>query len=112
MARERWMRCYRCWSHNLEVQLRYEAAVSVDIPAGRMAATVDEAQEAVVWKKTGHLRRPKRTASGHARQSLRVRHSRAARRRHGVDFEVRSDPRASGEVGQRDSTPSPLKRSR
>ncbi|MEA2419562.1 MAG: hypothetical protein QOE60_1768, partial [Thermoleophilaceae bacterium] len=29
-----WLRCYRCWSQNLEVQLHYEGILKVDADTG------------------------------------------------------------------------------
>jgi hypothetical protein len=43
-----WLRCYRCWSQDLEVQVRYEGALKVDAQTGE-ARDPDEATiEAVV----------------------------------------------------------------
>jgi hypothetical protein len=43
-----WLRCYRCWSMNLEVQVHYEGIHRIDPSTGFRAETVDELQEAVV----------------------------------------------------------------
>ncbi|MDQ4130010.1 MAG: hypothetical protein M3133_03315 [Actinomycetota bacterium] len=43
-----WLRCYRCWSQNLEVQVHYEGVLKVDPDSGEAADPVEEAQEAVV----------------------------------------------------------------
>ena len=43
-----WLRCYRCWSHNLEVQVHYEGIHRIDPETGERADVVDELQEAVV----------------------------------------------------------------
>jgi hypothetical protein len=43
-----WLRCYRCWSQNLEIQLHYDAIRRVDPDTGIPAEGVDEVQEAVV----------------------------------------------------------------
>jgi hypothetical protein len=43
-----WLRCYRCWSRNLEVQLHYDAIRKVDPENGIPAEGIDEVQEAVV----------------------------------------------------------------
>lgn len=43
-----WLRCYRCWSRNLEVQLHYDAIRKVDPDSGLPAEGVDEIQESVV----------------------------------------------------------------
>jgi hypothetical protein len=40
-----WLRCYRCWSQNLEVQVHYEGVLKVDPDT---AEAVEEVQEAVV----------------------------------------------------------------
>jgi hypothetical protein len=43
-----WLRCYRCWSTNLEVQVHYEGIHKLDPDTGERAEVVDEMQEAVV----------------------------------------------------------------
>ena len=43
-----WLRCYRCWSQNLEVQLHYEGILKVDPQTGEAVDPVEEVQEAVV----------------------------------------------------------------
>lgn len=43
-----WLRCYRCWSRNLEVQFHYDAIRKVDPESGVPAEGVDEIQESVV----------------------------------------------------------------
>jgi hypothetical protein len=43
-----WLRCYRCWSRNLEVQYHYDAIRRVDPESGAPAEGVDEIQESVV----------------------------------------------------------------
>jgi len=43
-----WLRCYRCWSQNLEVQLHYEGILNVDPVTGEAVDPVEEVQEAVV----------------------------------------------------------------
>src|SRR5215213_6705167 len=43
-----WLRCYRCWSQNLEVQLHYEGILKVDPSTGEAVDPVEEVQEAVV----------------------------------------------------------------
>ena len=43
-----WLRCYRCWSRNLEVQLHYEGILKVDSESGEAVDPVEEVQEAVV----------------------------------------------------------------
>jgi hypothetical protein len=43
-----WLRCYRCWSTNLEVQVHYEGALGVDPETGEAINPVDEVREAVV----------------------------------------------------------------
>jgi hypothetical protein len=43
-----WLRCYRCWSQNLEVQVHYEGIHRIDPMTGERAEVVDELQEAVV----------------------------------------------------------------
>jgi hypothetical protein len=46
--RTAWLRCYRCWSQNLEIQLHYDAIRRVDPETGIPAEGVDEVQESVV----------------------------------------------------------------
>ncbi|MGE5281297.1 MAG: hypothetical protein ACM3N0_03065 [Chloroflexota bacterium] len=46
--RSAWLRCYRCWSQNLEIQLHYDAIRRVDPENGALAEGVDEIQEALV----------------------------------------------------------------
>src|ERR1035437_428620 len=43
-----WLRCYRCWSQNLEVQVHYEGIHRIDPENGERGEVVDEMQEAVV----------------------------------------------------------------
>jgi hypothetical protein len=43
-----WLRCYRCWSTDLEVQVHYEGIHKIDPETGERAEPVDELQEAVV----------------------------------------------------------------
>lgn len=43
-----WLRCYRCWSRNLEVQFHYEGVYKVDPETGEAIDAVEEIQEAVV----------------------------------------------------------------
>ena len=43
-----WLRCYRCWSQNLEAQVHYDAILRIDPESGTFAERVDEVQEAVV----------------------------------------------------------------
>src|SRR5436853_116943 len=43
-----WLRCYRCWSTDLEVQVHYEGIHRIDPDTGERAEVVDELQEAVV----------------------------------------------------------------
>ncbi|MGH2839679.1 MAG: hypothetical protein ACRDKY_02505 [Solirubrobacteraceae bacterium] len=43
-----WLRCYRCWSTDLEVQVHYEGIHKIDPETGEPAEPVDELQEAVV----------------------------------------------------------------
>ena len=45
--RSAWLRCYRCWSQNLEIQIHYDAIRRVDLD-GDLAEGVDEVQEALV----------------------------------------------------------------
>jgi hypothetical protein len=46
--RSAWLRCYRCWSQNLEIQIHYDAIRRVDPETGIPADGVDEVQESVV----------------------------------------------------------------
>ena len=43
-----WLRCYRCWSQDLEVQVHYEGIHKLDPETGERAEVIDELQEAVV----------------------------------------------------------------
>src|SRR3954449_11115622 len=43
-----WLRCYRCWSQNLEVQVHYEGVLKVDPDSGEAVEPVEEGREAVV----------------------------------------------------------------
>jgi hypothetical protein len=43
-----WLRCYRCWSQDLEVQVHYEGIHKIDPDSGERSEVVDELQEAVV----------------------------------------------------------------
>jgi hypothetical protein len=43
-----WLRCYRCWSQDLEVQVHYEGIHRIDPATGERVEVVDELQEAVV----------------------------------------------------------------
>src|SRR5947209_4812312 len=43
-----WLRCYRCWSQDLEVQVHYEGIHKIDPQTGERAEVIDELQEAVV----------------------------------------------------------------
>ena len=43
-----WLRCYRCWSQKLDVQVHYEGIHKIDSATGERADVVDELQEAVV----------------------------------------------------------------
>ena len=46
--RSAWLRCYRCWSQNLEIQIHYDAIRRVDPESGIPAEGIDEVQESVV----------------------------------------------------------------
>lgn len=43
-----WLRCYRCWSTELEVQVHYDGVHRIDPETGERAEPVEELQEAVV----------------------------------------------------------------
>src|SRR3979411_2816687 len=43
-----WLRCYRCWSQNLEVQVHYEGIHRIDPQTGERGEVGEELQEAVV----------------------------------------------------------------
>ena len=43
-----WLRCYRCWSQNLEVQVHYGGYTRIDANTGERGEVVDEMHEAVV----------------------------------------------------------------
>ena len=40
-----WLRCYRCWSQSLEIQIHYDAIRRVDPETGVPAEGIDEVQE-------------------------------------------------------------------
>jgi hypothetical protein len=40
--RTAWLRCYRCWSQNLEIQIHYDAIRRVDPESGSLADGIDE----------------------------------------------------------------------
>jgi len=46
--RSSWLRCYRCWARDLEVQLHYDAILRIDPDSGEPSERLDEVQEAVV----------------------------------------------------------------
>ena len=46
--RSAWLRCYRCWATDLEVQLHYDAILRIDPETGEPSDRLDEVQEAVV----------------------------------------------------------------
>jgi hypothetical protein len=46
--RAAWLRCYRCWSQSLEIQIHYDAIRRIDPASGAVTEGVDEVQEAVV----------------------------------------------------------------
>ncbi len=46
--RSAWLRCYRCWSQNLEIQIHYDAIRRVDPESGVLAEGIDEIQESLV----------------------------------------------------------------
>jgi hypothetical protein len=46
--RSAWLRCYRCWSQNLELQLHYDSIRQVDPETGDVMDEIDEMQEALV----------------------------------------------------------------
>jgi hypothetical protein len=43
-----WLRCYRCWSQNLEAQVHYDAILKIEPLSGQPGERIDEVQEAVV----------------------------------------------------------------
>ncbi len=43
-----WLRCYRCWSRSLEVQLHVEGIYKIDPDSAERTETVDELHEAVI----------------------------------------------------------------
>ncbi len=36
-----WLRCYRCWSQNLEAQVHYDAILRIDPESGAFSERVD-----------------------------------------------------------------------
>lgn len=43
-----WLRCYRCWSRNLEIQIHYDAIREIDPDTGIPTEGMDEVQESIV----------------------------------------------------------------
>ena len=43
-----WLRCYRCWSQNLEVQVHYEGVLKVDPDTGEAVEPVEDRWERMV----------------------------------------------------------------
>ena len=43
-----WLRCYRCWSQNLKIQIHYDAIRRIDPESGVPTEGIDEIQESVV----------------------------------------------------------------
>ena len=43
-----WLRCYRCWSQNLEAQVHYEGILKVDAVTAEAIDPIEEVQEAVI----------------------------------------------------------------
>ena len=43
-----WLRCYRCWSQELEVHVHYDGIHRIDPDTGERAEVLEELQEAVV----------------------------------------------------------------
>src|ERR1700761_9611778 len=60
--RSAWLRCYRCWSQDLEIQLHYDAIRRVDPETGALAEGVDEGQEAGVQGLAAIQERPRLTS--------------------------------------------------
>jgi hypothetical protein len=46
--RASWLRCYRCWSQNLEVQIHYDAIRRIDPESGAPTEGIEEVQDSVV----------------------------------------------------------------
>lgn len=46
--RSAWLRCYRCWAQELEVQVHYDAILRIDPDTAEPSERIDEVQEAVV----------------------------------------------------------------
>jgi hypothetical protein len=46
--RHAWLRCYRCWARDLEVQLHYDAILRIDPETGESAERLEEVSDAVV----------------------------------------------------------------
>jgi hypothetical protein len=46
--RASWLRCYRCWSQNLEVQIHYDAIRRIDPESGSPTEGIEEVQDSVV----------------------------------------------------------------
>ncbi len=43
-----WLRCYRCWSQNLEAQVHYEGVYRIDSESGERSEVIDELEESVI----------------------------------------------------------------
>ena len=48
-----WLRCYRCWSRNLEVQIHYDALRKVDPETRSNAGPLLKAAEAILGNLSG-----------------------------------------------------------
>ena len=46
--RASWLRCYRCWSQNLEVQIHYDAIRRIDPESGQPTEGIEDVQDSVV----------------------------------------------------------------
>ena len=44
-----WLRCYRCWSQNLEVQVHYEGIHRIDPATGLAVESFEVPDEDVSW---------------------------------------------------------------
>lgn len=48
MTDQPWLRCYRCWSQNLEAQVHYDGIFRIDPLSGEQAEVADELEESVI----------------------------------------------------------------
>ena len=94
-----WLRCYRCWSQNLEAQVHYEGALKVDAQTGEARDPDEETIEAVVQCTDCLHDQPHLAFSLHEDAGRRV--GRLEAIRHGSARRGRSSPRGARPGGGR-----------